>query len=151
MQIHPGNTGAHNGLGFIFLRQREVGKAVVQFQQTLAVQPGNVEAQNNLAWVWATCPNSAWRNGAKALELAQRANQLSGGRDPAILGTLAAAYAETGHFPEAVASAQAAMQLSGSQTNAYSLVNELQMQIRFYRAGIPFRDGNLTDIQVPNQ
>jgi hypothetical protein len=35
--------------------------------------------QNNLALVLATCPTDSLRNGFKAVELAKKSNQLSGG------------------------------------------------------------------------
>jgi hypothetical protein len=39
------------------------------------------------------------------VELAEEAERLAGSANPAVLGTLAAAYAEAGRFPEAVAAA----------------------------------------------
>jgi Flp pilus assembly protein TadD len=144
LQIHPENIGAYNHLGIALLQNGQIDQAVVQFQKALAVQPDNVEAQNNLAWVWATCPDASLRNGVKAVALARQANQLSGGQNPAILGTLAAAFAEAGHFPQAVTTAQKALQLIGSQTNAAPEVNDLLAQIKCYQAGSPFRDRNLT-------
>ena len=47
----------------------------------------------------ATCPQASLRNGIEAVKLAERANQLAGGKNPAVLCTLAAAYAEAGNFP----------------------------------------------------
>jgi Flp pilus assembly protein TadD len=96
-----------------------------------------VEFQNNLAWLLATCPQAALRNGGKAVELAQRANQITGGGNAVILCTLAAACAEAGRFPEAAATAQRALQLARSQSNQ-PLADELQMQINLYQAGIPY-------------
>jgi tetratricopeptide (TPR) repeat protein len=148
LQIHPDNAGAYNCLGDIFLRQGLAGDAVADFQKALALQPDNVEAQNKLAWVWASAPDATLRNGARAVAMAQQANQLSSGQNPAVLGTLAAAYAEVGHFPQAIATAQKALQLAVSQTNAAWLVNRLQTQIKFYQAGSPFRDDSLTNPQA---
>jgi cytochrome c-type biogenesis protein CcmH/NrfG len=93
----------------------------------------------------ATCPDASVRNGTQAVELAEQAEQLSGGGNPAILATLAAAYAEAGRFPEAVTTAQKALQLVESQTNAASVINDLQTQIKCYQAGLPFRDVSLTN------
>jgi hypothetical protein len=84
------------------------------------------------------------RNGAQAVELAQQANQLSGGQAPAIIGTLAAAYAEVGRFPDAMTTAQKALVLATTQNNT-ALANALRMQIGFYQAGSPFRDISLTN------
>jgi hypothetical protein len=42
------------------------------------------------------------RDGTRAAALVQQLERLPAGEDPALLATLAAAYAETGRFPEAV-------------------------------------------------
>jgi len=77
------------------------------------------------------------RNGKKAVELAERANQLTGGGNPLILCTLAAAYAETARFSEAVETAQRALRLAEAQSNA-RLVGQLQFELNLYQAGSPF-------------
>ena len=87
----------------------------------------------------ATCPEASVRNGAEAVELAQRAVQLSDGRVPAILGTLAAAYAEAGRFPEAVQTARKALDLA-TQRNELALAEEIKAKIPLYEAGTPFRE-----------
>lgn len=148
LQIHPGNVGACNCLGYIFLSRGQAGEAAAYFQQVLESQPNDIGAQNNLAWVLATCPDASLRNGVKAVELAQQANQLSGGQNPALLDTLAAAYAEAGNFPEAVTTAQKALQLIEPQTNAASAVNDLRRQLKCYQAGSPYRDRSLTNTQA---
>jgi hypothetical protein len=71
--------------------------------------------------------------------LARRAVQLSDGRNPAILGTLAAAYAEAGRFSEAVKTVEQALALATSQNNA-SLAETLRTRIKLYQAGSPYRD-----------
>jgi tetratricopeptide (TPR) repeat protein len=92
----------------------------------------------------ATHPLAPFRNGTKAIELAQQLIRLSGGKDPTVLQTLAAAYSENGKFPEAVSTAQQALQLASTQTNT-ALVDDLGRQIKCYQAGLPFRDANLTN------
>jgi len=60
---------------------------------------------------------SELRNAPRTCELAQRAGVLSGGNNPAYLGTLAAA-ANIRKFPEAVTILQKALQLPPAQTNS---------------------------------
>jgi tetratricopeptide (TPR) repeat protein len=144
LKIWPNSTILRNNLGCIFLRQGQVRAAMAHFQRTLEIQPNNVDACQYLAWVLATGPEPSIRNGARAVELAQEANQLSGGGDPEIISTLAAAYAEAGRFPEAVTTARQALQLVVTQNNN-AAVNALQTQIGLYQAGLPFRDLSLTN------
>ena len=82
------------------------------------------------------------RNGVKAVELARQANLATGGDDPMMLGTLAAAYAETGMFSEAVKTARQALDLANSQSNA-AMADLLRSQIALYQAGMPFRDKSI--------
>ena len=88
----------------------------------------------------ATSPNASLRNGREAVDLAQRAVRLSGGREPAVLGTLAAAYAEAGRFSEAVETAQKALDLATKQ-NKPRLAESIRAKISLYKATTPFRQG----------
>jgi tetratricopeptide (TPR) repeat protein len=135
--ISPTFAKAHCNLGNALLQQGRLNEAITEYQTALAIHPDYLEVQNSLAWVLATCPQALLRNGHQAVELAQRANQLTGGGSPVILCTLAAAYAETGRFPEAEATAQRALQLARAQSNT-ALANALESQIKLYQAGTPF-------------
>ena len=66
-----------------------------------------------------------------------RADQLSGGKNPTVLGTLAAAYAEAGKFTEAVATVRRALQWAGSNS---AMAGKLRADLALYQAGAPFRD-----------
>ena len=61
-----------------------------------------------------------------------------------ILATLAAAYAEAGRFPEAIAAAQRALQLAAAQ-NDDTRVSALKTQIGRYEAGSPLHDTSPTN------
>ena len=137
LQINPDYAEAHNNLGNALRQMGRMDEAIAHYQRALQIKPDNAEVQNNLAWVLATCPQASLRNGNKAVELAQRANQLTGDGNPVVLGTLAAAYAEAGRFPEAVETAQRALQLAETQSNT-ALADAIRSQLKLYQAGIPF-------------
>jgi tetratricopeptide (TPR) repeat protein len=142
LAMQPGFAEADYNLGHYLLQKGRLDEAVIHFQKALAVQPGLVEAQNDLArsaWALATSPDAAVRNGTKAVELAQQADQLSGGRNPLMAATLAAAYAEAGKFGDAIATAQRALQLADGQKND-ALAAVLQQEIKLYAAGTPLRE-----------
>jgi hypothetical protein len=92
---------------------------------------------NNLAWVLATTSDPAVRNGARAVELASQAERLTASRDPYIIQTLAAAYAEFGQFPAAVAAGQRALDLAKLQ-GRNDLAGAIQQQLALYKGGTPF-------------
>jgi tetratricopeptide (TPR) repeat protein len=138
VEIQPDHSEAHYRLALTLVRLRRTDEAIDQFRQALAIKPDDAEAQRNLAWLRATCPKASLRNGAEAIEHAQRANQLSGGKRPDVLGVLAAAYAEAGRFPEARASAREALKLATQQKNG-ALAEAARAWITLYEAGKPFR------------
>ena len=138
LQIKPDYAEAHNNLGKVLIQKGSVDEAIAHYQKALQIKPDNAETLNNLALVLAACPQASLRNGNKAVELAQRANQLTGNRNPVVLGTLAAAYAETGRFLEAVETALRALELAEMQSNT-ALANAIRSQMELYQAGTPFR------------
>jgi protein O-mannosyl-transferase len=144
VQIEPELANAHSDLGNLLLQKGRVNEAIAQYQRSLELQPANALFLNNLAWLLATCPQASVRNGAKALELAQQAERLSGGRHPAILGTVAAAYAEAGRLPEALATAQHALELATAQTNS-AQADILRANIALYQERLPLRDTEQTN------
>jgi protein O-mannosyl-transferase len=142
LEIQPDNAEAHNNLANALLQQGRMDEAVVHYQRALEIHPDDATVQNNLghiAWLLATSPDATIRNGAQAVALAQQADQLSGGKNPVIIGELAAACAEAGRFSEAITNAQRALQLAGG-SNDPSLAASLQGQLKFYQAHSPFRD-----------
>ncbi len=145
VQIDPRLASAHNSLGNLLLQRGQLDEASAHYQAAIDVQPGNAMFLNNLAWVLATSPQAPLRNGARAVELAEQSDRLSGGKNPSILETLAAAYAEAGRPAQAVATAQHALELATAQTNA-ALLSPLRSQIELYQAGSPFRDTSLTNV-----
>lgn len=143
--IQPDNYEVRFNFGFALFRSGRLDEAADQYLAALALKPDSRNAQKNLAgiaWVRAASPDDAMRNGAKAVELAGESDRLSGGGDPIIASVLAGAYAEAGRFPEAVSTAQRALQLAAAQTNT-PLVTALQEQLGNYQAGRPYRDAAL--------
>jgi tetratricopeptide (TPR) repeat protein len=104
-----------NNIGLALLQKGRPSEAIAHWQNALAGQSDSVDSLNNLAWILATFPESWLRNGGQALALAERANQLSRDNNPAILRTLAAAYAENGRFTEAKVTAERGLQLANAQ------------------------------------
>ncbi|MDW8310959.1 MAG: tetratricopeptide repeat protein, partial [Verrucomicrobiales bacterium] len=102
----------HRAVADAFAAQKNHTRAIAHYRAALAAQPDFADALNNLAWLLATCSEASCRNGAEAVRLAERAVELTRRSDPHTLGTLAAAYAETGQFERAVATVRAALALA---------------------------------------
>jgi Flp pilus assembly protein TadD len=103
---------------------------------SLQVKPANPEVQNNLAWLLATCSPASLRNGYKAVDLARQASALTGGKNPIILHTLAAALAETGQFADAVQMIQKAIELA-EKAGQKDLATQFNDELKHYQAGFP--------------
>jgi tetratricopeptide (TPR) repeat protein len=142
LKIQPAFAEAHNNLANALLQMGRFEEAVAHYQAAVVALPGHPYLLNNLALVLATCPKASVRNGARAVELALQAERASGGKDPSILGTLAAAYAEAGRFSEAVAAAQRALDLASAQANT-AQAETLRARLGLYQKGCPFRDAGL--------
>jgi protein O-mannosyl-transferase len=145
--INPNYVEAHNNLGTALVQLGRVSEALAHFQKAMEINPLNVEAQNNMALVLATFPETRVRNGTKAVELAERANHLTGNANASICATLAAAYAEAGRFPNAVTTANRALQLATDQGNT-GLADAIREQIRLYQSGLPYRYNSRSSISA---
>ena len=137
LELNPASAEVNNHLGIAFDRKGRAVEARNYFQRAVEIQPHYILAENNLAWLLATSPDAALRQGDKAVELAMDADQSSNGQNPMILMTLAAAYAEARQFPAAIATVQRALNLDAAHANP-DLVQTLQAQLQFYQAGTPF-------------
>jgi len=103
-----------------------------QFRRVLSFQPDLPEALNNLAWLLATGADAEVRDGVEAVRCAERACRLTEFKQAGMISTLAAAYAEAGRFPEAVTTAETAlnMQTETGDTRSAAINRQLLM---FYR------------------
>ncbi|MGA2280317.1 MAG: tetratricopeptide repeat protein [Verrucomicrobiota bacterium] len=138
MELRPGLVEVYNSLGNAFCRKRMTTEAMAYYQKAIELQPQFIPAQINLAWMLATWPEPSVRNGGRAVALAEQANQFSKDKDPLILRTLAAAYAEAGRYSEAVLTAKQALALAVTQSNT-GLTNVLQKEIGLYQTNSPCR------------
>jgi tetratricopeptide (TPR) repeat protein len=143
LAIRPDYALAHHNLGRILQEEGRVREAVIQYQRALENHPDFAPACDSLAWLRATSPDASVRDGAQAVELAEKAERLSHGNDPSFVATLAAAYAEASRFPEAIETAKRALQLATAQGKT-ALANRLQAQSALYQTGAPYRDPGQT-------
>ena len=139
LSISPDFAEAHHDLANALRRKGRYLDAVAHYESALRIDPRSVLTLNNLGWLLATCADLSVRNGARAVEVAARAELLSGGEDPLILHTLAAAYAENGQFSQAVETAQRALQLAEQQKKGI-LLRALPNEITLYRAELPYHE-----------
>jgi len=139
IHIDPSLAGAYANLGLALKRQGRYGEAVAVLLEGTRKAPPDAWVANNLAWLLATCPDDAVRNGPEAVPWARRALELAGRDDPHLMDTLAAALAEKGQFDEAVALLDRALTLAARSGDA-SLRSELGERRRLYASHQAFRE-----------
>jgi tetratricopeptide (TPR) repeat protein len=139
LSLDPKYAEAHVSLGDALYAQGLTAEALAHWRDGLGLEPNDPPALRRVAWVLATSPDAAIRDGAEALAFAVRAVQLSGGKDAQVLDTLAAAYAEKGQFANAALTAHRA-QARAAQENQPALAHDIGVRIALYEAGQPFRD-----------
>ena len=101
--------------------------------------PDSATLLGELAWLLATSSDASLRHGPAAVRVAERAARLTSAKNPELLDTLAAAYAETGRFGDAIRVAEEALALARATggEEAAGVAGDL---IASFRRGEPFRE-----------
>ncbi len=118
----------------LYTQQGKYQAAAAQYEKMYPELKDEVNYLNSYAWLLATCPNAAARNGKRAVEVATRAAEVTQWKHVVVLDTLAAAYAESGNMPEAV----------NWQTKVNAMMpfgQQYQERLELYKAGKVFREG----------
>jgi protein O-mannosyl-transferase len=137
-RLKPEDSTAQYELAIAMVKNGRSDLAVESFRAALRLKPDWVQALNNLAWILATHANAEIRNGSQAIELAQRACELTGYKEPRVIGTLDAAYAEAGRFQEAITTAKKTRELALA-AGKQDLAGTAQARLEMYQRGTPFR------------
>jgi Zn-dependent membrane protease YugP/Tfp pilus assembly protein PilF len=135
IRLAPEEPIAYNNRGVVLAKLGDYGRAVLDLRTAQRLNPGHPNAYKNLAWLQATCPDSAFRDGADAVANATRAIQKVGASGGEWLEVLAAARAEAGDFTLAVRAQEEMLEHCPPGSRA-----EQQARLGLYRAGQPFRD-----------
>ena len=120
-------------------------EAIQVLTKVVEADPSDYTSINNLAWVLATSPTDSLRNGNRAVELAERAGELTRHKMAFVLSTLAAAYAETGNFEKAREWAQRSVEVAKKERDKTEeerkeLLENLQKEWEHFSQDMPFRE-----------
>ena len=130
LELDPDYTPAHANLAEAYAASGRRALAAQQFALALEAAPDRPFLLNRLAWLLATSPEDSIRDGARAVELAERSVSITGRQDVMSLETLSAAYAEVGRFAEALGIGREALALAeqrSDEATATALAHRLQL------------------------
>lgn len=133
----------HAAQGYVLATSGRYEEASAEYQQASSLAPGASSARRGMAWLLATCPDGRFRDGKRAVELAEEACGLSRPYELwKSLKTLAAAHAEVGEFDRAVARIEEAIAAEkSSEFVAPDPPEEKPAMLAAFRRGEPWRDG----------
>jgi tetratricopeptide (TPR) repeat protein len=136
--LDPDLGEPHAFLGEVYATQGRLVEAAESFDRAVAALPNVPPLLERAARLRATAHDPRARDGQKAMMYAQRAVEMSRSPDWRTLDTLAAAYAEAGRFPEAVAAIDRAMDAARMQQPQAAAL--LAQRLSLYRSGQPLRE-----------
>ncbi len=138
MAADDGGAEAIGSLILAAMADGRHGDAVTLLRLVHRRDPADDEVTSLLVWVLATAPDSAVRDGAEAVTLAEAVMARTSAPTADLLDNVAAAYAEVGRFDEAVAHAERARALAEEEGNA-EFASEVAARVESYRGGAAHR------------
>jgi tetratricopeptide (TPR) repeat protein len=138
LSAEPNSANAHAHLARALIELGRVEPAAEHLETAVRLNPHDFAATLTLAWLRATSPIDAVRDGGRALELAQRLNAASGSENPMVLDVLAAAFAQQGDFESAQATMRDAVARIGDRNP--SVRQSFLARLKEYESHQPHRD-----------
>jgi tetratricopeptide (TPR) repeat protein len=136
-RLDHGYPWPHFQMAKALLKQGRDAEAVGQLQAALQISPDNYQILAYFAHVLAAAENPQIQNGPVALQLASKANDLTGGSQPMVLDVLAMAYAALGEFEPARENAQKAVDIATAAQ--MKNIEPLRLRLELYQNHQPFR------------
>jgi tetratricopeptide (TPR) repeat protein len=141
VQHGPRDAFAHLNLANALLNIGRRDEALRHFLEAIRLDPYSPKPLAGAAWILATHPDPSVRDPAEAVQLAERAAELSRGEVPGILSTLATAYAATGQRARATRTAEQALQRA-TELGETREAQQIRAQLERYRRDVslpPYR------------
>lgn len=131
LEISPEYYAAHNNLGITLNIQRKYTEAMQHFREALRSKADWPAPLSSIAWILVTHPEAKMRDPLQAINLAERASELTQYQNPSILYVLAAAHAAAGQWDRARAIAETAL-AQAAMANDGELIARLREQSKLY-------------------
>jgi tetratricopeptide (TPR) repeat protein len=130
-RLDPRNPFPLYHLGIVWHKQGRLDEAAALYGRALEQEPNFVPANLGLAAIRARAKDPELRDLDEAIQLATKACELTGHRDPLVLDILAEIYALAGRFRDAASTTRRALRITCSEGNE-GLANTLQRKLAGY-------------------
>ncbi|RLB43571.1 MAG: hypothetical protein DRH12_02690 [Deltaproteobacteria bacterium] len=110
LALDPDNPDYLHNRAVVLTGLKRYGSAIEDYMKVIRLRPNSAGTYNNLAWIYSTADNPAYRDCRKAIKYAKKALEMA--KNPAWMDTLASAYAECGQFDQAARIESEAYRLS---------------------------------------
>jgi serine/threonine protein kinase/tetratricopeptide (TPR) repeat protein len=135
IRLDPQFAEMYRNRGSAWQAKGEMDKALSDYSKAVRLDPQSAAGYNHRAWLHATAAETRLRDGRQAIVDATKACELTEWKNAAFIDTLAAAYAESGDFAQAVKWQSQALELASPD-----LKKELATRLELYGSGKPFRE-----------
>jgi tetratricopeptide (TPR) repeat protein len=132
LRIDPNLADAHNNVAYALTGLGRNREAMAHYERALAINPNYYQAAISYAKLLAAADSKDGGEVARGATMGQRACDITGRRDLDCLQTLAGIYAQAHRGPDAVKTAQAALDLAVS-AGRQDLAAGLRARVEQYR------------------
>jgi serine/threonine protein kinase/tetratricopeptide (TPR) repeat protein/WD40 repeat protein len=136
IRLDPKRGYSYCQRAYVWSAKGDREKMLQDLDEGIRLSPDEASTWYARAWLLATSSIPEHRDGNKAIEAATKACELAFWKSPAYLGALAAAYAETGNFPEAVMWQEKSLEIANRVPEKQRA--DYETRLALYREGKPY-------------
>jgi tetratricopeptide (TPR) repeat protein len=135
IRLAPELAEAYCNRGYAYCQKGKYDKTIADLTEVNRLAPEDANGHNLLAWLLATCSDPEYRDGKQAVASATKACELTEWQERRWIDTLAAAYAETGDFQQAVKWQQKALSMAPDDEK-----EDYRSRLDLYKSGKPYHE-----------
>ena len=136
IRLNPEFAAAYANRAYSWSQKGKFDNALKDYTKAMKLDPSDADSYAAAAWLRATCPDRAHRDGGRAVTNATTACILTEWKDSSNIDTLAAAYAELGEFRDAIKWQEKAIDLASDDSDRA----EMRLRLDLYKKNTPYRD-----------
>ncbi len=135
IRFAPKNGFAYSWRAYVWSAKGNREQMLRDFDESIRLSSEESSVWNMRAWLLATSPNAEHRDGKQAVSDATKACELTSWQDYNSLENLAAAYAETSDFDQAIKWQEKSLAIVPPVKRT-----DFEIRLKLYREGKPYRD-----------